>query len=105
MWLSVLRAELPHAATKLIRARTPNLSDNNDNNNDDAIGGLSIPAVTITTGLATPDGREESLTEYICDHPGCPNIATHVLGCVREISLGSVVCDEHIPRLGTNFTG
>jgi hypothetical protein len=95
MHLSVLRAELPLAATKLIRARTPDLSDNN---NDDAVGGLSIPAVTITTGLATPDGREESLTEYICDHPGCPNIATHVLGCVREISLGSVVCDEHTPQ-------
>jgi hypothetical protein len=73
------------------------LSDNNDNNNDAAVGGLSIPAVTIKTGLATPDGREESLTEYMCDHPDCPNIATHVLGCVAELKLAAVVCDQHMP--------
>jgi hypothetical protein len=69
-----------------------------NNNNDDAVGGFLIPAVTIKTGLATPDGREEALTEYLCDHPGCPNIATHVLGCVSEIRLASVVCDDHAPK-------
>jgi len=60
--------------------------------------GFSIPPVTIKTGLTTPDGREELLTEYFCDHPGCPNIATRMLGCVAELSLAAVVCDEHAPK-------
>jgi len=30
------------------------------------------------------DGREEELSDFICDIPGCPNVATHVLGGVRE---------------------
>ncbi len=55
--------------------------------------------MTIKTGLTTPDGREELLTEYVCDHPGCPNIATHVLGCVMELGLVSAVCDEHAHKL------
>ena len=54
--------------------------------------------MTIKTGLTTPDGREELLTEYLCDHPGCPNIATHVLGRVRELGLVSAVCDQHAPK-------
>jgi hypothetical protein len=40
--------------------------------------------VTIKTGLVGPDGREEELTEYMCDYPDCPNIATCVLGCHQE---------------------
>ena len=59
---------------------------------------LSIPQVTIKTGLTTSDGREELITEYLCDTPGCPNIATHVLGCVRELVVASVVCEEHSPK-------
>ncbi len=64
----------------------------------DKVGGFSIPQVTIKTGLTTPDGREELLTEYFCDHLGRPNIATKVLGCVAELGLGAVVCDEHAPQ-------
>jgi hypothetical protein len=60
--------------------------------------GDSIPQVTIKTGLTTPDGREELLTEYLCDHPGFPNIATQVLGCVVGINLVAVVCSEHAPK-------
>jgi hypothetical protein len=60
--------------------------------------GISIPQVTIKTGLTTPDGREELLTEYLCDHPGCPNIATQVLGCVRDVRFVAVVCEEHSPQ-------
>jgi hypothetical protein len=45
----------------------------------------------------TPNGREELLTEYFCDHPGCPNIATQVLGRVAEVRFVAVVCDEHAP--------
>jgi hypothetical protein len=57
-----------------------------------------IPQVTINTGLKTPDGRDEILTEYLCDQPGCPNIAIHVLGCVREVGVVAAVCDEHAPK-------
>jgi hypothetical protein len=54
-----------------------------------------MPRVTLKTGIAAPDGREEELSEYLCDWPNCPNIATHVLGCIREFGLSAVVCDQH----------
>lgn len=60
--------------------------------------GFSIPQVTIKTGLTTPDGREEQLTEYLCDYPGCPNIATRVLGCIVELRQRAAVCEEHTPK-------
>lgn len=56
-----------------------------------------MPCVTIKTGMMTPDGQEEQLTEYLCDIPGCPNIATRNIGCVKELGLMAVVCDEHAP--------
>jgi hypothetical protein len=62
-----------------------------------SVRGFSIPQVTIKTGLTTPEGRDEVLTEYFCDQPGCPNIATNVLGCVREVGMVAAVCDEHAP--------
>jgi hypothetical protein len=62
------------------------------------VRGFSIPQVTINTGLTTPDGSEELLTEFFCDYPDCPNIATQVLGCVAEIGRTAVVCDEHAPK-------
>jgi len=55
-----------------------------------------MPQVTIETGFVGLDGHEEKLTEYLCDWPGCPNIATHVLGFVRGIGMRSAVCDEHM---------
>jgi len=61
-------------------------------------GDLSIPHIAIKTGLTTPDGREELLTEYLCDQPGCPNVATHVLGCAIEVGAVAAVCDEHAPK-------
>ena len=60
-----------------------------------------MPRVTIRTGLITPDGREEELSEYLCDAPGCPNIATQVVGCIREIGLAAVVCEEHAGGSGS----
>jgi hypothetical protein len=54
-----------------------------------------MPRVTIRTGSLARDGREEELTEYLCDWPGCANIATQVVGCVREVGLATVMCDEH----------
>jgi hypothetical protein len=55
--------------------------------------------VTIKTGLIGPDGREEELTEYMCDYPDCPNIATSVLGCIRDIRLMAAVCELHAVKV------
>jgi len=57
-----------------------------------------MPIVTIKTGFRSPDGTEETLTQYICDWPGCPNTAVHVLGSIRELRALAVVCEEHTPR-------
>jgi hypothetical protein len=52
-----------------------------------------MPSVTLrTTG---PTGKEETLTEYICDWPGCPNVAVHVIGVLRELRAFSAVCKTH----------
>ena len=57
--------------------------------------------ITIKTGLTTPDGSEEELTEYLCDYPGCPNFATRVLGCLVELRLMAAVCEMHASKLRT----
>ena len=57
-----------------------------------------MPHVTIKTGIAGPDGCEEELSEYLCDWPDCPNVAEHVLGCVKELSLPLALCGEHARR-------
>jgi hypothetical protein len=56
---------------------------------------VTVPRITIKIGFADPDGREEELAEYMCDTPGCPNVATHVLGRVAELGLFAAVCSEH----------
>jgi hypothetical protein len=57
-------------------------------------GVSTMSRVTIKTGFMDADGREEELTEYLCDHPNCPNIATRVFGC-RELGLMAAVCEVH----------
>jgi hypothetical protein len=54
-----------------------------------------MPQVTIKTGIVGPDDREEELSEYLCDWPDCPNVAEHVLGCVKELGLPLAVCQQH----------
>ena len=54
-----------------------------------------MPRVTIRTGFIAADGTEEVLSEYMCDWPGCGNIAAHVVGCVAELRAVSAVCDDH----------
>jgi hypothetical protein len=56
-----------------------------------------MPLVTIKTGFLAPDGKEETLTQYLCDWPGCPNPAVHVLGPIRELRALAVVCEKHMP--------
>ena len=58
----------------------------------------TVPQIIIRTGHIRQDGQEEVLTEYMCDVPGCPNIATQVLGRVRELGLARVVCQFHATR-------
>ena len=58
--------------------------------------GLTVPQVTIKTGFIDQDGREEELTEYLCDYPNCPNIAANAFGS-RELRQVVVVCKEHSP--------
>ena len=55
-----------------------------------------MPQVTIRT---TIDGHEETLSEYLCDWPDCPNIAVEVIGVVRELRMRAVVCAEHAALL------
>lgn len=57
-----------------------------------------MPLVTIKTGYPGADGREEVLTEYLCDVPGCPNPAVHLLGCIKELGIRALVCEAHRPR-------
>ena len=60
-----------------------------------------MPQVVVASGIIGPDGCEDKLSEYLCDSPGCPNIASHVLGYIREIGAAIAVCDEHA---GPRFT-
>jgi hypothetical protein len=59
-----------------------------------------MPRITIRAGFPAADGQEqeEILTEYLCDWPGCPNVAVHNLGAIAELRVMAVVCEEHIPR-------
>jgi hypothetical protein len=54
-----------------------------------------MPHVTIKTGVVAADGHEEVLTEYLCDWPGCANVAEHVIGVVIELGAMCVLCAEH----------
>jgi hypothetical protein len=47
----------------------------------------------------TANNQEEVLTEYLCDWPGCANVAVHVLGCVTDIASVGVVCEEHLATI------
>lgn len=55
-----------------------------------------MPVVTLRTVV---NDREEAVSEYICDWPDCPNVATVVVGAVRELRLRSALCAEHAAHL------
>lgn len=59
-----------------------------------------MPRVTIRTGVIGANGHEELLSEFMCDAPGCPNIATDVVGHVKECGFAAVMCQEHAAALG-----
>src|SRR5262245_42882270 len=54
-----------------------------------------MPQVTLKTGITDAEGREETLTEYLCDWPGCSEVAVHVVGVVKELKMVAVVCAQH----------
>ena len=65
-------------------------------------GGENVPRLTLRySGLA--DREEDTVSEYICDWPDCPNVAEHVLGCIRELRAFVVVCGEHF-RMSNSHT-
>jgi hypothetical protein len=55
----------------------------------------SMPQVTIKTGFIAANGQEEVLTEYLCDWPGCANVAENMVGVALELRIMCVVCHEH----------
>jgi len=55
-----------------------------------------MPQVTIRT---TVNGREEAVSKYLCDWPDCPNVATELIGVVRDLRLRSAMCAEHAARV------
>ena len=57
-----------------------------------------MPQVTIRTGMIASNGQEEVLSEFLCDWPGCPNVAEHVAGVVRELRRALVLCPEHVAK-------
>jgi hypothetical protein len=58
-----------------------------------------MPRVQIKTGLTDSDGKEEVLSEYICDQADCPNIAIHILGVIVELRQFAAVCDDCYKKL------
>jgi hypothetical protein len=54
-----------------------------------------MPEVVLRTIV---NGREEVVSEYICDWPDCPNVATEAIGVVRELRLHNAMCAEHAAR-------
>ena len=61
-----------------------------------------MPRVTVRA--ETPDGKEDTLTEYFCDWPNCPNVAEHALGVVLELRQFSAVCAAHARMLAARST-
>jgi hypothetical protein len=58
-----------------------------------------MPHVAIRTGIIGDDGTEAVLQEYLCDRPGCPHVAEHVLGVLVELRSMVIVCREHAAKL------
>lgn len=62
-----------------------------------------MPQITIKSGTIGPDGQEEQISEFFCDSPDCPNIATHLLGCFGGLRLRVALCDKHVYEFGSKI--
>lgn len=54
-----------------------------------------MPLVKVKSGKQNLDGTEESLSEYQCDGPNCPNVGNQVIGVSFELRAALVLCEEH----------
>ena len=52
-----------------------------------------MPRVTLRADELA-DGKD-TLSEYICDWPDCPNVAVHVIGVARELRAFVAMCADH----------
>jgi len=57
-----------------------------------------MPRVTLRAAESA-DGKEDTVSEYICDWPDCPNVAVHVVGVVRELRVFVAMCSDHARML------
>jgi hypothetical protein len=57
-----------------------------------------MPRVTLRA-RESADGKEDTVSEYLCDLPDCPNVAVHVVGVVRELRTVVAVCAYHARML------
>lgn len=57
-----------------------------------------MPRVTLRAAESS-DGKDNTLSEYICDWPDCPNVAVHVVGVVRELRAFVAMCAYHARML------
>lgn len=64
-----------------------------------------MPQVTVKSGSLGPEGEDDKISAYFCDAPNCPNMATAVIGCFRELRLRVALCDEHAAQLGPRIYG
>jgi hypothetical protein len=58
-----------------------------------------MPQVTIKTGFLTATNEEEVLTDYLCDWPGCANVAVQCVGLSEEIAWVAAVCEGHLATI------
>ena len=57
-----------------------------------------MPRVTLRA-TESADGKEDTVSEYICDFSDCHNVAVHVVGVVRELRSFVAVCAYHARML------
>jgi len=59
-----------------------------------------MPWVIVEPGVGGPRSYREKLTIYLCDWPDCPNVAEHILGCVKELAAAVALCKQHAKEGG-----
>jgi len=57
-----------------------------------------MPRVTLRA-RESADGKEDTVSEYLCDSPDCPIVAAHVVEVVRELRTFVAVCGYHARML------
>jgi hypothetical protein len=58
-----------------------------------------MPQLTLRT---TVNGREEAISEYICDWPNCPQPGLYVFAVMPALRLRAVMCADHAARIANH---